>query len=229
MPMDKRTESAEKLEQTLSRALRDLPLRRAPASLEMRVANELARRAALPWWRASFANWPAAARIAFVLLCAGLVAVTILGGVSAYLDGRSVNEASGAAALVEPAVPGGHVIGRRLGGTPGARDSAAVVVRRPGAGDLPLRDVIRVGCGGLSDALSPAPHWQVMIYEHFNFTALGFSVRAALCNGGGHAPRHRRRQNRAGRRLREHARARNGPFERFGIGSVGGRERRLQR
>jgi hypothetical protein len=93
MPMDKRTESDEKLEQTLSRALRGLPLRRAPASLEMRVANELAHRAALPWWRASFANWPAAARITFVLLCAGLVAVTILGGLSAYLGGRSVNEA----------------------------------------------------------------------------------------------------------------------------------------
>ena len=94
MPMNKNSESAEKLEQTLSQALRGLPLRRAPVTLEARVVNELARRAALPWWRGSFANWPAAARAAFVVLCAGLVAVTILGGVSAYLGGRSVNEVS---------------------------------------------------------------------------------------------------------------------------------------
>ena len=94
MPMNKNSESAEKLEQTLSQALRGLPLRRAPAGLEARVVNELARRAALPWWRASFANWPAGARVAFVVLCAALVAVTILGGVSAYLGGRSVHEVS---------------------------------------------------------------------------------------------------------------------------------------
>ena len=94
MPMNKNSESAEKLEQTLSQALRGLPLRRAPAGLEARVVNELARRAALPWWRASFANWPAGARVAFLVLCAALVAVTILGGVSAYLGGRSVHEVS---------------------------------------------------------------------------------------------------------------------------------------
>ncbi len=88
-----RTESEQKLEQVLNRALHGLPLRRAPSSLEARVINELERRAAAPWWRANFTKWPVAARVAFVLTCAGLSAATILGGVSAYLGDRSVNKA----------------------------------------------------------------------------------------------------------------------------------------
>jgi len=88
------TESEQKLEQVLNQALKGLPARRAPSTLESRVVNELARRAALPWWRVSFASWPVGARVAFVLICAALVAATILGGVSAYLGDRSVSEAS---------------------------------------------------------------------------------------------------------------------------------------
>ncbi len=88
------TESEQKLEQVLNQAFKGLPPRRAPGSLESRVVNELARRALLPWWRVSFANWPVGARVAFVLICGALVAATILGGVSAYLGNRSLNEAS---------------------------------------------------------------------------------------------------------------------------------------
>jgi hypothetical protein len=79
-----------KLEQLISQALKDLPARRAPGTLETRVLNELQRRAALPWWRVSFAQWPAVPRIAFVVTCIALVAATILGGVSA-LAGVSLN------------------------------------------------------------------------------------------------------------------------------------------
>jgi len=93
-PMNKRSESEQKLEQVLQQALSGLPPRRAPSTLESRVAAELARRALLPWWRASFANWPVAARVMFVLVCAVLVAATILGGVSAYLGDRSFDEVS---------------------------------------------------------------------------------------------------------------------------------------
>ena len=35
---------------------------------------ELARRAALPWWRRGFAQWPIAARVGFVVICVLLVA-----------------------------------------------------------------------------------------------------------------------------------------------------------
>lgn len=92
MPMNKH-EAEQKLEQAMNQAFSGLPLRRAPATLEARVVGELQRRAALPWWRVSFANWPMGARIAFVLVCAALVAATILGGASAYLGGKPWNEA----------------------------------------------------------------------------------------------------------------------------------------
>jgi hypothetical protein len=92
--MNKRSDATLKLEQVLHQTLSGLPPRRAPSTLEARVATELARRALLPWWRASFANWPVSARVLFVLVCAALVAATILGGVSAYLGDRSFAEAS---------------------------------------------------------------------------------------------------------------------------------------
>ena len=96
MPMNKHTESEQKLERVLGQALHGLPLRRAPGSLAPRVIGELERRAARPWWQASFTNWPVAARVVFVLTCAALIAATILGGVSAYLGDRSLNEAAAA-------------------------------------------------------------------------------------------------------------------------------------
>jgi hypothetical protein len=92
--MNKRIDATQKLEQVLHQALQGLPPRRAPSTLEARVTNELARRALLPWWRASFATWPVAARVMFIMVCAVLVAATILGGVSAYLGDRSFDEAS---------------------------------------------------------------------------------------------------------------------------------------
>jgi hypothetical protein len=91
--MNKRTVE-QKLEQVLHQALSGLPPRRAPGTLESRVARELAHRASQPWWRASFTNWPVAARVMFILVCAVLGAGTILGGVSAYLGNHSFDEAS---------------------------------------------------------------------------------------------------------------------------------------
>jgi hypothetical protein len=80
------------VERAVDQALKGLPLRRAPGTLESRVIQELQRRAALPWWRVSFAHWPAAPRVAFVILCIALVAATILGGVSAIVGVGSLNE-----------------------------------------------------------------------------------------------------------------------------------------
>ncbi len=67
------------LEQRLGQALRSLPMRTAPASLEARVLDELARRAALPWWQRGFSHWPAPARVAFGLICLVLIVLTMLG------------------------------------------------------------------------------------------------------------------------------------------------------
>jgi len=90
--MSKHVDQEQKLERALTQALTGLPLRRAPSTLELRVVNELERRAALPWWRVSFAHWPAAPRVAFVAVCVALVAATILGGVFAFVGDRSFNE-----------------------------------------------------------------------------------------------------------------------------------------
>jgi hypothetical protein len=90
--MSKHIDSEQKLERALTDALKGLPLRRAPSTLELRVVNELERRAALPWWRVSFMHWPAAPRVAFVIVCIALVAATFLGGVFAFMGDRSLNE-----------------------------------------------------------------------------------------------------------------------------------------
>jgi hypothetical protein len=90
--MNKHINSEQELERVLSEALKGMPPCRAPSTLEARVLNELERRAALPWWRVSFAHWPAAPRVAFVVICIALVAATILGGVSALVGVRSLNE-----------------------------------------------------------------------------------------------------------------------------------------
>ncbi len=68
----------EKLERLVQQAVRNLPARRAPSTLESRVRTEIARRAALPWWRKSFTYWPNPARAAFAVVCAALIKVVFV-------------------------------------------------------------------------------------------------------------------------------------------------------
>lgn len=70
-------ESEQNLERFVSAALRDLPARRAPRVLEQRVLAELARRAALPWWRQSFTHWPVAMRGVFLVASAALATALV--------------------------------------------------------------------------------------------------------------------------------------------------------
>jgi len=88
------------LELEVSRALRQVPLRRAPPSLESRVLAEIGRRAALPWWRRSFARWPGPARVGFAMTCAALIAALL--------------------AMTRPWAPGAALAGAALAGA-GAR------------------------------------------------------------------------------------------------------------
>jgi hypothetical protein len=74
------TEADRRMETVIDAALCELPRRPAPAGLEARVLQELSRRAAQPWWRHSFAAWPAIARVGFVLICVMLVGLAFLGG-----------------------------------------------------------------------------------------------------------------------------------------------------
>jgi hypothetical protein len=78
--MNDRNEAELKLERLLDHALHQLPLRRAPLNLEARVFEELARRAAMPWWQRSFMQWPRAARVLLLGVCTALGALTIVGG-----------------------------------------------------------------------------------------------------------------------------------------------------
>lgn len=71
--------SPEELESQMHRLLRRLPDRPAPSGLEGRVMAELARRAALPWWKRSYTAWPVSARLLFFLGSALAAAVLIVG------------------------------------------------------------------------------------------------------------------------------------------------------
>lgn len=83
------------LERTIHRALRELPTRRAPRTLEERVLAEIARRAALPWWRKSFAHWPLVARAVFAVVLIGVVKFVLMGAVwvTAGFDAEQFREA----------------------------------------------------------------------------------------------------------------------------------------
>src|SRR5688572_3554534 len=70
-----------KLERLIHQTLRDLPPRPAPRSLEERVFAELARRAALPWWKKSFAHWPMPARAVLLVACIGTAKLAVMAGV----------------------------------------------------------------------------------------------------------------------------------------------------
>jgi hypothetical protein len=70
----------DRLERLLGDAMRGLPVKPAPRSLESRVLEELARRASQPWWRRSFGHWPAFARVGWVTACGVLIGITLLGG-----------------------------------------------------------------------------------------------------------------------------------------------------
>ncbi len=71
--------SPEDLEKYIHQTLRSLPARRAPHSLESRVRAAIEARAALPWWKQSFAQWPLAARAVFIVASAGIAKLAIMG------------------------------------------------------------------------------------------------------------------------------------------------------
>jgi hypothetical protein len=67
--------------------------------LEARVYCEIERRAALPWWRLSFAHWPLFARAAFLVMSGVLIGAAFVGGASAIDGLRSLSWAREVAQL----------------------------------------------------------------------------------------------------------------------------------
>ena len=63
----------EQLEHFVDNALRDQPLQRAPGDLENKVMAAITQGAIAPWWRSSFAHWPMAARVLFLIASVGFV------------------------------------------------------------------------------------------------------------------------------------------------------------
>lgn len=63
----------EQLERFIDKALRDQPLQRAPSDLESKVMAAIAQGAVTPWWHTSFAHWPMAARVLFLVASAVFV------------------------------------------------------------------------------------------------------------------------------------------------------------
>jgi hypothetical protein len=94
----------EKLERLITEVTAALPLRRAPDALRRRVLDELALRAALPWWRRNFSQWPMAARTGFVLVCAVLAGLSLTSGVTQRIGGE-------ASAWAQPIIGGVTAIG----------------------------------------------------------------------------------------------------------------------
>jgi hypothetical protein len=82
----------EELEQRLHRALRDVPLHRAPDTLEDRVLAVLAARAARPWWQRSYSHWPVAARSVFLVGSATVAALVIIASVAGLQQAGSLIE-----------------------------------------------------------------------------------------------------------------------------------------
>ena len=76
------------LENFIHQTLRSLPDRPAPRSLESRVLAAIEARAALPWWKQSFAQWPVAARFVWlygiIAVVAGSYAMLFSLGATAY-------------------------------------------------------------------------------------------------------------------------------------------------
>jgi hypothetical protein len=63
----------ERLERLIDKVLRDQPWQRAPAGLQDKVMAQIASRALAPWWRSSFAHWPLAARLVFLVASIGFI------------------------------------------------------------------------------------------------------------------------------------------------------------
>ncbi len=106
-------ENEEQLEQLVRRVVRDLPPRRAPRSLEARVRAEIERRAGRPWWRRSFAHWPAPARAGFVLVSLALVGLFFVSGM--WIDSDLAVRLPAAAAAPAGWIESGFTVLRALG------------------------------------------------------------------------------------------------------------------
>ncbi len=77
------TEPDKQLETRIHRALRELPPRRAPASLIPRVRAAIATRESRAWWRQPWWNWPRPMQAASLACALALLGVVAFAGTNA--------------------------------------------------------------------------------------------------------------------------------------------------
>ncbi len=77
------------LEKAIHQALRELPSRKAPSTLESRVLAEIGRRQALPWWKRSWSFWPTPVRWTFLVLSAALCGLLIAAAAAIFDAGSA--------------------------------------------------------------------------------------------------------------------------------------------
>jgi hypothetical protein len=103
-----------RLERLIGAVLRELPLRRAPATLQARVLQAIEHRSRHPWWQSGYAHWPAAARVCF--LVGGAVMAVLVALASSQLVGglESSSTLSGISSGLTPAAASVRVTAETL-------------------------------------------------------------------------------------------------------------------
>lgn len=114
--------SPDELEKFIHQTLRSLPERSAPRTLEARVLAAIDARAALPWWKHAYADWPLAARIVFLVVSGALAKLALMAAVWVMGDVRSMELAHIVTAPME-----WFALARRM--VEGTHDFALVVLR----------------------------------------------------------------------------------------------------
>jgi len=105
------------LTQLIDRALRDQPAVKAPPRLAARVMAEVGRRAAMPWWRRSFAHWPAAMQLGFVAACTAAIGASLsltLWSNLAQIAGRALAPVNGILTSIQGTAGSIVLVGRLL-------------------------------------------------------------------------------------------------------------------
>ena len=85
----------EELEKFVSGAVRGLPNRRAPGTLEARVLAALEHREQVAWWHKSWAYWPAAVRsffLAFATAVSGSMVAVVYAAVAGWDTGTLASQ-----------------------------------------------------------------------------------------------------------------------------------------
>ncbi len=82
--------SPDPLEKKIHEALRGLPARVAPTTLEARVMGAIAARRAMAWWQRPFTQWPLGLRILFLIASVTIGAGVVTGSLILHRTGPGV-------------------------------------------------------------------------------------------------------------------------------------------